>query len=115
MAEYKRRRGDRRDARWVRDVPGLTTIMTHIMPKRTAAEVYVNEKIDATELLKFIEQKNLQHPEYRTTLFHCFVVAIARMIRERPKMNRFIQGRIRARSGRYCSCCRSDRCRNRHW
>ena len=94
MAEtYKRRWGDRRDARWVRDVPGLTTIMTHIMPKRTAAEVYVNERIDATELLKFIAEKNLQHPEYRTTLFHCFVVAIARMIRERPKMNRFVQGR----------------------
>ena len=60
MAEYKRRWGDRRDGRWVRDVPGLTTIMMHIMPRRTAAEVYVNEKIDATELLKFIEQKNLQ-------------------------------------------------------
>ena len=94
MAEKRKRRlGDRRDGWWVRDVPGLTTIMIHIMPKRTQAEVYVNEKIDATELLKYIEKKNLQHPEYRTTLFHCFIVAIARMIHERPKMNRFIQGR----------------------
>ena len=94
MAEKRKRRlGDRRDGWWVRDVPGLTTIMIHIMPKRTQAEVYVNEKIDATELLKYIEEKNLQHPEYRTTLFHCFIVAIARMIHERPKMNRFIQGR----------------------
>ena len=89
----KRRWGDRRDGRWVRDVPGLTTIMMHIMPRRTAAEVYVNEKIDATELVKFIERKNAEHPDYRTTLFHCFIVAIARMIHERPKMNRFIQGR----------------------
>lgn len=88
----KRRWGDRRDGRWVRDVPGLTTIMMHIMPKRTAAEVYVNEKIDATELVKYIERKNAEHPDYRTTLFHCFIVAIARMIHERPKMNRFIQG-----------------------
>lgn len=94
MAEKRKRRfGDRRDGWWVRDVSGLTTIMMHLMPKRTQAEVYVNEKIDATELVKYIEQKNLQHPDYRTTLFHCFVVAIARMIHERPKMNRFIQGR----------------------
>ncbi len=94
MAEKRKRRfGDRRDGWWVRDVSGLTTIMMHLMPKRTQAEVYVNEKIDATELVKYIEQKNLQHPDYRTTLFHCFIVAIARMIHERPKMNRFIQGR----------------------
>ena len=89
----KRRFGDRRDGRWVRDVPGLTTIMMHLMPSRTAAEVYVNEKIDVTDLLQWLEKKNAQHPEYKTTLMHCFIVAIARMIRERPKMNRFIQGR----------------------
>ena len=94
MAEqYKRRFGDRRDGRWIKDVPGLTTIMMHMMPKRTAAEVYVNEKIDVTELLRFLEKKNAAHPDYKTTLMHCFIVAIARMIKERPKMNRFIQGR----------------------
>ncbi len=63
------------------------------MPKRTESEVYLADKIDATELVKFIEQKNKQHDNYRTTIFHCFVLAIARMIRERPKMNRYVQGR----------------------
>jgi len=89
----RRRWGDRRDGRWVRHVPGLTTIMMHLMPNRTDAEVYVNEKFDATELMRYLREKNASHPEYRTTIFHCFIVAIARMIRERPKMNRFIQGR----------------------
>ncbi len=94
MAEkYKRRFGDRRDARWVRDLPGLNTIMMHIMPNRTDAEVYLNDKIDVTDLLKFLEEKNAQHPDYKTTVFHCFVLAIGRMVKERPKMNRFIQGR----------------------
>ena len=94
MAEaYKRRWGDRRDARWVRDVTGLTTLMMHIMPNRTDAEVYLNDKIDVTELLKYLEKKNAAHPDYKTTVFHCFVLAIGRMIKERPKMNRFIQGR----------------------
>ena len=94
MAEqYKRRFGDRRDGRWVRDVTGLTTLMMHIMDKRTDAEVYLSDKIDVTELLKYLEKKNAQHPDYKTTVFHCFILAVGRMIRERPKMNRFIQGR----------------------
>ncbi len=94
MAEkYKRKLGDRRDARWVRDVTGLTTLMMHIMDKRTDSEVFLNDKIDVTELLKYLEKKNAQHPDYKTTVFHCFILAIGRMIRERPKMNRFIQGR----------------------
>ena len=53
----KRRFGDRRDGTWVRDVPGLMTIMGHLMPKRTEAEVYINEQIDCTELLKYLERK----------------------------------------------------------
>ena len=85
--------GDKPDARYIRDVPGLTTIMLHIMPKRTESEVYLYDKIDATDLLKFIEKKNAGHPNYKTTVFHCFVLAVARMIHERPKMNRYVQGR----------------------
>ena len=94
MAEpYKRRIGDRRDGRWVRDVSGLTTLMMHIMTNRTDSEVFLNDKIDVTELLKYLEKKNAAHPDYKTTVFHCFILAIGRMIKERPKMNRFIQGR----------------------
>ena len=90
---YKKHFGDKPDARLIRDVSGLSTIMFHIMPKRTESEVYLNDRIDATELVKFIEEKNAQHPNYKTTLFHCLVLAVARMINERPKMNRYIQGR----------------------
>ena len=94
MSEPRRRKlGDRRDGRWIKDVPGLTTLMMHIMVNRTDAEVYLNDKIDVTELLKYLEEKNAQHPDYKTTVFHCFILAVGRMIRERPKMNRFIQGR----------------------
>ena len=90
---YKRKHGDRYDGRWVKDVTGLTTIMMHIMPNRTDSEVYLNEKIDATEVVKFLEKKNAAHPEYKTTIFHALLIAVARMLRERPKMNRFVQGR----------------------
>lgn len=94
MGEKRKRRfGDRRDAWWVRDVPGLNTVMFHLMPRRTACEVFMNDSFDVTELLRYCEEKNAQHPDYKTTLFHCLLMAAARMVRERPKMNRFIQGR----------------------
>lgn len=93
MEEYKRRRGDRRDGRWVHDVPGLQSVMAHLMPNRTDCEVYLSDSFDVTDLLKYIEKKNAEHPEYKTTLFHCFIFCVAKMIHERPLMNRFIQGR----------------------
>ena len=89
----KRRLGDKKDARYVREVSGLTTIMMHIMPQRTESEVYLADKVDATELVKFIAKKNAEHDNYKTTIFHCFVLAVAKMIHERPKMNRYVQGR----------------------
>ena len=87
----KRRWGDRRDGRRVK-APGLQTVMGYLLPKRTDCEVYLNDTIDATELMKYLEAKNAAHPEYKTTLFHCAVTGMARMVRERPLMNRFIQG-----------------------
>ncbi len=89
----KRKWGDRPGARYIRDVSGLTTIIFHLMPRRTESEVYLADKIDATELVKFMEKKNAEHDNYKTTIFHCFVLAVARMLKERPKMNRYVQGR----------------------
>lgn len=89
----KRRRGDRRDARWVREVTGLQTVMANLMPNRADSEVYLHDTFDATNLVKFLEKKNAEHPEYKTTVFHAFVVCLERMVRERPLMNRYISGR----------------------
>lgn len=93
MNEQKKRWGDRKDARLVRDITGLQAVMMHIWPNRTDCEVYLNDKIDATELIRYLEKKNASHPDYKTTLFHCAIVGLARMVKERPKMNRFVQGR----------------------
>lgn len=87
----KRRWGDRKDGYRIK-APGLQTVMTALMPNRTDCEVYLNETLDVTELLKYLEKKNADNPEHKTTLFHCFIAALARMVYERPTMNRFIQG-----------------------
>lgn len=89
--QTKRRFGDRRDGRRVK-APGLQTVMGYLFPKRTDCEVYLHDSMDATEVLRYLEKKNAEHPEYKTTLFHCAITSMARMVRERPLMNRFIQG-----------------------
>ncbi len=89
----KRKRSfrDRPDGRYVK-APGLQTVMGYLLPKRTDCEVYMHTTIDATKLVEYLEEKNKAHPEYKTTVFHAAITAMARMIKERPLMNRFIQG-----------------------
>ena len=87
-----RKWGDRYDAKRVRDIDGLHFYMAYLMPKRTDAEVYIKEKIDITELLKYIEEKNMSG-ERKVTLFHCVIAAVARTVKMRPLLNRYISGK----------------------
>ena len=89
----KRRWGDRVDGRWVRELDGLHFVMPHLMNKRTDAEVFVNMEFDVTEALRHIEKKNEGEEEYRATLFHCILMAVAKTVHLRPDLNRFIAGR----------------------
>lgn len=93
MEAHKRRWGDRRDARYIKDIDALHFIMPHLMPKRTDAEAYLNAKMDVTETLAYIARKNEGEEEYRATLFHCFIMAIAKTIYLRPALNRYVSGR----------------------
>ena len=93
MSEHKKRWGDRADAYWIRDLDGLHAVMPHLMDKRTDAEVYVNMEFDVTEVLRYIGEKNQGEEEYKATLFHCFLMAIAKTVYMRPDLNRYISGR----------------------
>ncbi|MDO4618574.1 MAG: 2-oxo acid dehydrogenase subunit E2 [Clostridia bacterium] len=84
--------GDRYDAYRVRDIDGMHFYMAYLMPKRTDAEVYINEKLDITELLKYINEKN-STGERKVTLFHCIIAAVARTVKMRPLLNRYISGK----------------------
>ena len=93
LSTFKKEKwGDRPDGRWVK-ATGMQTLMANVLPNRTDCEVCCRDVIDATELLKFLEKRNAEHPEYKTTVFHCALLVIARIIKERPYLNRFIQGR----------------------
>ena len=84
--------GDRRDAVRVRDIDGMHFYMAYLMPKRTEAEVYINETLDVTELLEYIAKKN-ESGERKVTLFHCMIAAVARTVKMRPLLNRYISGK----------------------
>lgn len=79
---------DRYDAKLVKNVSGMETAMIHLMPKRTSAEVFFQEKLDVTELLRYCEA----HPEKHMNLFTAMITALAKMVTLRPKFNRFVQG-----------------------
>lgn len=91
--EDRRRWGDRRDARWIRDVDGLHAIMPHLMNKRTDSEVYINQEFDVTELMTFLDERNMSETGDRTKFFHCIIMAVARLIQIRPDLNVYISGR----------------------
>ena len=92
MAQSRKRDPrDRRDAKYAKQ-PGMQTVLACLWPRRTECEVYLQDIFDITELMPYIEKKNEEHPDYKTTVFHCIVAAVARMLKERPKMNHFVQG-----------------------
>lgn len=93
LKAQKRGRGDRRDARRVRDLDPMHQFMPYVMPRRTECEVYIHEKIDITDALAYLNEVNQLNTSYKVTLFHLFLAAISKTIVLRPYLNRFISGR----------------------
>lgn len=93
VKKQKRRLGDRKDAYLVRGLDSMHVIMPHNMPKRTANEAVIVEKVDLTAIKKYLEVKNADNPEFKYTFFHVILAAIAKTIVLRPYMNRFYSGR----------------------
>ena len=89
----KRKFGDRKDAKRVRDVQSMNQIMIDLKPNRNLGDVYVNQKIDVTNLMEYYENYKKNNPNDNITLFHMFVMAIAKTIYNRPLLNRFVANR----------------------
>lgn len=86
----KRRLGDRRDGRLLRDIDAMHFIMPLIYPNRCDNEAFISERIDLTNLNLYLEKKNASQPEYKYNIFQTIVTAVLKTIALRPKMNRFI-------------------------
>lgn len=89
----ERLRGDRREARRIRDLDPMHQLMPYFLPKRCDSEVYMHERIDITDALQFIREKNQAGGETNLKLFHLILAALAKTVILRPCLNRFISGR----------------------
>ena len=89
----KKKIGDRKDAKKVRKLDGMHNIMIDIKPVRGDSDVYINLKIDVTNLVKYIEKKKKEDPKNKLTFFHAFSMAFAKTAYNRPLLNRFIANR----------------------
>ncbi len=86
----KKKIGDRRDGRLVRDLDSMHVVMPLMYPNRCDNEAFISERIDLTNVNKYLEKKNAQGPEYKYNLFQIMVTAMLKTITLRPKMNYFI-------------------------
>lgn len=81
---------DRRDAKRV-PLPGLMQCCIDLKPGRMENEVYINRTMDVTALESFMQSKKQQGLHY--TYFHAIMMAVAKTIYNRPKLNRFVKNR----------------------
>ena len=90
METYKRRRGDRKDGRLLRELDSLHFITGIIYPNRCDNEAYISVKVDLTAMNAYLARKNEEETDFPYTMFHIVVAALEKTITLRPKLNRFI-------------------------
>lgn len=91
----------RRDARLVGKLDSMHVIVPLLYPGRCDNEAYIAERIDLTNINRYLRQKNeellRQSPEgedpFRYTIFQLVVTALLKTLHQRPKMNYFIQNK----------------------
>jgi len=78
-------------AKRVKDLSGMSQILFDLKPNRSVSDVFINQEMDLTELVKYVEKKKAQGENI--TYFHAFVTAIGKTIYNRPKLNYFVANR----------------------
>lgn len=86
----KKKWGDRRDGKLLRNLDAMHFIMPNIYPNRCDNEAYISERIDLTRLNEYLKEKNYDGIEYKYNLFQVLVTAVLKVITLRPKMNIFV-------------------------
>jgi len=86
----KRKPGDRKDGKLLKDITAMHYVMPLMYPNRCDNEAFISERIDLTNVMAYLEKKNASEPEYKYNLFQIMVTTMLKVITLRPKMNRFI-------------------------
>ena len=89
----KRRIGDRRDGKLLRDIDAMHIITPLLYPNRCDNEAYISERFDLAPIRAYLAKKNADNPVFKYTMFHVIVTAVLKLLVLRPKLNRFIQNK----------------------
>ncbi|MBQ7172425.1 MAG: 2-oxo acid dehydrogenase subunit E2 [Clostridia bacterium] len=96
---YKRKRGDRKEGRWIRSLSPVNQLMAFIMPQRNDALNMFRDAVDvsaAEELLRELKDQGYKN----IGMLHVFLAAYVRTVASNPAINRFVSGqRVYARHG----------------
>ena len=84
---------DRRDGIRVKNLDGVHSLFPHIKPLRCDSDVYINQTFDVTSLVKYLEKIKQKDKDSKLTYFHLFSTAIAKLIYNRPLLNRFVMNK----------------------
>lgn len=97
--------GRRPDARLARDLPPIRRFMPFVSPQRNHSLVYFEQEVCVEAALAFAaERSRTRDPARPVTLFHLVLRAIALVLDERPRLNRFTAGgRVWQRDGVWLS------------
>jgi hypothetical protein len=83
----------RKDGIYLKKLPAFRRIFPYLMKTRTESLIYFTQRIDMTNQLDFLKKRNKgKSRKQRITLFQVFLAVIARIIKMRPELNRFVAG-----------------------
>ena len=72
-------------------IGGMTQLCIDLKPRRTDCDVFINSPIDVTETVNYVDKRKKKGD--KITYFHAFLLALAKTIYNRPKLNRFVKNR----------------------
>lgn len=95
--------GFRSDGDRVKDLSPTRAIMPYLMPTRTESQVFFELSVDAAKVERTVARARAA-TGLKVTILHLVVCAAGRILRERPRMNRFVMaGRLYQRRGVWVS------------
>ncbi len=81
----------RKDGTRIKKLSGMGQLIMDLNALRIGSEVYINDDIDVTELMKYLKAKKKVDKEL--TFFHAIVAAMGKTIYSKEKLNYFISNR----------------------
>lgn len=72
---------------------GMFAVMCYVMPTRNDSTVYINTKIDVTNLVDYLEKLKKKKETEHITFFHLFMMASGKMFYNKERLNNFIMNK----------------------